>query len=48
MPEILEKTTSCLYADDTLHSSSHDYDTLVDNLNIDLANIQKLGIELLR
>ena len=42
MPDILEKTTPCLYADDTqIYSSSHDYDTLVENLNMDLANIQK-------
>ena len=42
MPDILEKTTPCLYADDTqIYSSSYDYDTLVENLNMDLANIQK-------
>ena len=42
MPNILEKTTPCLYADDSqIHSSSHDYDTLVKNLNMDLSNIQK-------
>ena len=42
MPDILEKTTPGLYADDTqIFSSSHDYDTLVENLNMDLANIQK-------
>ena len=42
MPDILERTTPCLYADDTqIHSSSHDYDTLVENLNMDLANIKK-------
>ena len=39
---ILEKTSPCLHADDTrMHSSSHDYDTLVENLNMDLAIIQK-------
>ena len=42
MPDILEKTTPCLYANEAqIHSSSHDYDTLVKNLNMDLANIQK-------
>ena len=42
MLDILERKTPCLYADDTqIHSSSHDYDTLVENLNMDLANIQK-------
>ena len=42
MPDILEKTTPCLYAYDTqIYSSSHDYDTLGENLNMDLANIQK-------
>ena len=39
MPGVLEKTTPCLYADDTqIHSSSHDYDTLVKNLNMDSNN----------
>ncbi len=38
MPDILERTTPCLYADDTqISSSSHDYDTLIDNLNMDLS-----------
>ena len=42
MPDILERTTPCLYADDTqISSSSHDYDTLIDNLNMDLSNIHK-------
>ena len=42
MPDILEKTTPCLYANEAqIHSSSHDYNTLVKNLNMDLANIQK-------
>ena len=42
MPGVLEKTTPCLYADDTqIYSSSYDYDTLVQNLNMDLVNIQK-------
>ena len=37
MLDILESKTPCLYADDTqIHSSSHDYDTLVENLNMDL------------
>ena len=39
MPGVLEKTTPCLYADDTqIHSSSRDYDTLVENLNMDTSN----------
>ncbi len=42
MSDILERTTPCLYADDTqIISSSHDYDTLIDNLNMDLSNIHK-------
>ncbi len=42
MPDILERTTPCLYADDTqISSSSHNYDTLIDNLNMDLSNIHK-------
>ncbi len=43
MPDILERTTPCLYADDTqIFSSSHNYDTLIDNLNmVDLSNIHK-------
>ena len=41
MPDILEKTTLCLYADDTQIHSSHDYDILVENLSMDLANIKK-------
>ncbi|CAB4026141.1 RNA-directed DNA polymerase from transposon BS [Paramuricea clavata] len=42
MPDILERTTPCLYADDTqISSSSHDYDTLIDNLNMDLSSIHK-------
>ena len=42
MPSVLEKTTPCLYADDTqIYSLSYDYDTLVQNLNMDLVNIQK-------
>ena len=42
MSGVLEKTTPCLYADDTqIYSSSYDYDTLVQNLNIDLVNSQK-------
>ncbi len=40
MPDILERTTPCLYVDDTqISSSSHDYDALIDNLNMDLSNI---------
>ncbi|CAB3998829.1 RNA-directed DNA polymerase from transposon BS [Paramuricea clavata] len=42
MPDILERTTPCLYTDDTqISSSSHDYDTLIDNLNMDLSSIHK-------
>ncbi len=42
MSDILERTTPCLYADDTqISSSSHDYDTLIDNLNTDLSSIHK-------
>ena len=42
MPDILEKTTPCLCAYDTqILSSLYDYDTLVENLNMDFANIQK-------
>ena len=42
IPDILEKTTPCLYADNTqIHSFLYDYGTLVENLNMDLANIQK-------
>ena len=41
MPGVLEKTTPCLYADDTqIYSPSYDYDTLVQNLNMDLVNIK--------
>ncbi len=42
MPDILERTTPCLYADVTqISSSSHDYDALIDNLNMDLSSIHK-------
>ncbi len=42
MPDILERTAPCLYADDTqIFSSSPDYDTLIDNLNMDLSNIHR-------
>ncbi len=42
MPDILERTTPCLYVDDTqISSSSHDYDALIDNLNMDHSNIHK-------
>lgn len=42
MPDYLKKTTPCLYADDTqISSASDDFDTLIDNLNYDLNNVQK-------
>ena len=42
MTDCLEKTTPCLYADDTeIMSSSDNFDTLIENLNYDLNNIQK-------
>ena len=42
MPDVLEKTTPCLYADNTqIYSSSYNYDSFVQNLNMDLVNIQK-------
>ena len=40
MPKCLKSTTPCLYANDTeIFASSHDYDTLVKNLNDDLKNL---------
>ena len=41
VPDYLETTTPCFYADDTqIFSSSCEFDTLVENLNSDLNNIQ--------
>ena len=41
MPDYLKKTTPYLYADDTqISSSSEDIETLIQNLNSDLNNIQ--------
>ena len=42
MPDHLKKTTPYLYADDTqISSSSYDFETLAQNLNDDLNNIQR-------
>ena len=42
MPNVLEKTTPCLCAEDTqIYFSSYNYDTLVQYLNMDLVNSQK-------
>jgi hypothetical protein len=42
MPDHLKKTTLYLYADDTqISSSSYDFETLAQNLNDDLNNIQR-------
>ena len=42
MPDHLKKTTPYLYADDTqISSSSCDFETLAQNLNDDLNNIQR-------
>jgi hypothetical protein len=42
MPDHLKKTTPYIYADDTqISSSSYDFDTLAQNLNDDLNNIQR-------
>ena len=42
MPDILEKRSPCRYVDDIkIRSSSYHYDTLVQNLNMDLPNVQK-------
>jgi hypothetical protein len=41
MPDNLEKSIPCLYEDDTQISSSDNYDTLIENLNLDLNNIHK-------
>ncbi len=44
MPKCLKSTTPCVYADDTeIFASSHDYDSLVKNLNNDLKNLQHLA-----
>ena len=40
MPKCLKSTTPCVYADDTeIFASSHDYHSLVKNLNNDLKNL---------
>ena len=42
MPDHLKKTTLYLYADDTkILSSLYDFETLAQNLNDDLNNIQR-------
>ncbi len=45
MPKCLKSTTTpCVYADDTeIFASSHDYDSLVKNLNNDLKNLHTWG-----